>query len=632
MKLIDTLPIDNRIKDVFLQEYDDLYEIQYNAILNGLQAHHYIVNIPTSSGKSYISEILAMNNYFKTNKKIIYLSPIKALCWQQYKSQTKWCKLGLTRGISIGDFYVNPSKLQNVDILVMTYERFDSLIRKNINWLKDIGCVVIDEMHIIGKENRGENIEFIMSYLKLNDIKTISLTATIGNLDEISNWYEATTYQHDERMHNITYGVVKGGTIHKDNGESEKVGKNYLDIVMDRLNNDKQILIFVRTRNESEKLAKKISNMLNLQLDKEIVSENIQKRFKDVLNTGVLFHNGSLKKNERRYVEEAFSDKRCRILIATPTLAMGVNTPCDLCIVKDLIRFNSDETITVLDVQDVKQMLGRAGRYGSGEGYIVTTKNHNEIMNKYIREQVEDVKSQLFKSSKLKSFIMSIINLGYNTFDDICHFMSFTLMYYQYENKNMLNNKIKKELKWLVENEFLTYSDVYTLTMIGEKCLTSYISPESILSFTKYVETNDFKTLDILFDCVEIEKLNIHKKEMAYYYDYAKRHEIGLLNGKNVEIMNEYINGVKAEIICDKYKITISDFSTMLDEIKWMLYGLHEIYKIINSTEKLKYLEDLYYRLEYNVNSECVELVKQKGIGKKKAEKIVEKKGLDKWL
>ena len=52
------------------------------------------------------------------------------------------------------------------------------------------------------------------------------------------------------------------------------------------------------------------------------------------LLNGLGFHNGSLQLEDRRLVENAFKSLNIRVLITTSTLAMGVNLPAYMVIIK----------------------------------------------------------------------------------------------------------------------------------------------------------------------------------------------------------------------------------------------------------------------------------------------------------
>jgi ATP-dependent DNA helicase len=83
-----------------------------------------------------------------------------------------------------------------------------------------------------------------------------------------------------------------------------------------------------------------------------------------VLAGGVAFHNSNLDRDERLVLEEHFRerDARLRVMVATTTLAMGINTPAEAVVVVELNH--PGPTPTRYAVAEYKNMVGRAGRLG----------------------------------------------------------------------------------------------------------------------------------------------------------------------------------------------------------------------------------------------------------------------------
>ena len=58
------------------------------------------------------------------------------------------------------------NKLEKSNILVLTNEKMDSIIRHGAEWIENIGLVISDEIHLIGDESRGPTLEMILTQLK----------------------------------------------------------------------------------------------------------------------------------------------------------------------------------------------------------------------------------------------------------------------------------------------------------------------------------------------------------------------------------------------------------------------------------------------------------------------------------
>jgi helicase len=120
-----------------------------------------------------------------------------------------------------------------------------------------------------------------------------------------------------------------------------------------------------------------------------------------VLGRGVAFHNSDLDRDERLVLEEHFRDpdKDLKVIVATTTLAMGINTPAEAVIIVGLEH--PAPIPTPYAVAEFKNMVGRAGRLGysdKGVAYVIAPDGRTEhnVWQHYILGEPEDVRSRLF--------------------------------------------------------------------------------------------------------------------------------------------------------------------------------------------------------------------------------------------
>lgn len=74
-------------------------------------------------------------------------------------------------------------------------------------------------------------------------------------------------------------------------------------------------------------------------------------------------HHAGLLTSDRNIVEELFVSNKIQVLIATSTLAWGVNFPARLVIIKGTEFYDAKAKRYVdFPVTDILQMIGRAGR------------------------------------------------------------------------------------------------------------------------------------------------------------------------------------------------------------------------------------------------------------------------------
>jgi ATP-dependent DNA helicase HFM1/MER3 len=96
-----------------------------------------------------------------------------------------------------------------------------------------------------------------------------------------------------------------------------------------------------------------------------------------VISAGVAFHHAGLDLADRRAVEQGFLSGNIKIICCTSTLAVGVNLPCFLAIIKGTTGW-SDHGAQEYPVLEIMQMLGRAGRpqFDSNACAVILTREH----------------------------------------------------------------------------------------------------------------------------------------------------------------------------------------------------------------------------------------------------------------
>ena len=77
---------------------------------------------------------------------------------------------------------------------------------------------------------------------------------------------------------------------------------------------------------------------------------------------GVGFHHAGLTNRQRKAIERSFKNGDIKCIVATPTLAQGVNLPARRVVIRDFRRWSLAASASMpLSVMEVRQMLGRAG-------------------------------------------------------------------------------------------------------------------------------------------------------------------------------------------------------------------------------------------------------------------------------
>ncbi len=189
---LQTLPLPSFIKEHY-NKYPNLTPIQEKAVTAGLLSHKsLLICAPTASGKTFVATMAIANTL--NQGKSVYLVPLKALANEKYKEYKKLLENTEYKvTIATGDIDSDSAYLAKYNLLILTTEKLDSLLRHKTSWLSEVKTVIIDEIHLLNDTSRGPTVEIIITLLKiLLKPQLIGLSATIGNPQELADWMDAT--------------------------------------------------------------------------------------------------------------------------------------------------------------------------------------------------------------------------------------------------------------------------------------------------------------------------------------------------------------------------------------------------------------------------------------------------------
>ncbi len=206
--------IPNNIRDILSkQNLRKLRPSQIKSIKKGLfeNENNQLIVTPTGSGKTLVAELGMLDTILNKHKRVIYIVPLKALASEKFKEfKEKYSNL-LSVGISIGE--IQEEKYEyNFDLLLVTSEKLDSLIRHDVKLLDGVGLIIVDEIHLLNDEKRGPTLEILLSIFKTKypSIRIIGLSATIGNSNELQEWLEADLIEDDWRPVELQHCILEG--------------------------------------------------------------------------------------------------------------------------------------------------------------------------------------------------------------------------------------------------------------------------------------------------------------------------------------------------------------------------------------------------------------------------------------
>jgi helicase len=193
---------------------ESLRPSQYKAIQNGLfEKQNLLICTPTGSGKTFVAELAFLQSILVDKKKAIYIVPLKALASEKHlEFLEKYPDIQIAK--SIGDKDAADTYLAKYDLIITTSEKLDSLMRHGAPWIKDLGVVIVDEIHNLNDMSRGPTLEIVITLLRtLTNCQIIALSATIGNPQELADWLSANLIIDTWRPAKLHKGVHLNGEI-----------------------------------------------------------------------------------------------------------------------------------------------------------------------------------------------------------------------------------------------------------------------------------------------------------------------------------------------------------------------------------------------------------------------------------
>jgi replicative superfamily II helicase len=327
------------------------------------------------------------------------------------------------------------------DICLLTYEKFAVLVLTSPHILDAVGTVVVDEVQMMADRSRGTNLEFLLTLLRMRGQdgigpQLVALSAVIGETNGFERWLGARLLRRTERPVPLDEGVLRGDGSYRyvDSSGQEIILDNLMQrewrkdssqdwvipLVRKLVGEGKQVIVFRETRGETRGCALYLARELNLPPARAVIDalptgdpSDSSSALREALAGGVAFHNSNLDRDERLLVEEHFRKPgtSLRVIAATTTLAMGVNTPAEAVVIVGLEHPGPEP----YSVAEYKNMVGRAGRLGfsdRGVSYLlaVTPQEEHYTWNRYVRGVPEDIESRfLSRDTDPRSLIVRVL-------------------------------------------------------------------------------------------------------------------------------------------------------------------------------------------------------------------------------
>jgi replicative superfamily II helicase len=339
---------------------------------------------------------------------------------------------------------ITPLLRGQYDIALLTYEKFAAITLTYPHVIEQVGTIVVDEVQMIADESRGANLEFILTLLRMRrreglEPQLIALSAVIGDTNGLERWLGGRLLRRTERPVPLDEGVIcsNGCFRYLDGDTGQEVatdryiqplydeGKHrdwVIPVVRKLMREGKQVIVFRETTSETRYGAEYLAEALGLPAAADALADlpvgdpsQASRHLREVLARGVAFHNSHLRPDERRVIEEHFRrrDSSLRVIVATTTLAMGVNTPASAVVIVGLEHPGP----TSYSVAEYKNIVGRAGRLGyaeRGASYLIATSPHEEhqYWQHYVSAAPENLLSRFLDADPRTLIIRVLVAAG----------------------------------------------------------------------------------------------------------------------------------------------------------------------------------------------------------------------------
>jgi len=345
------------------------------------------------------------------------------------------------------------------------------------------------------------------------------------------------------------------------------------------------------------------------------------------------FHSSDLESAERAKVEDKFrNDPKFKVVVATSTLAAGLNMPARRVIILGVKR-GVDE----VESHEIIQMCGRSGRYGidpMGDAYILVPESQVNLYKQKLNKP-NRIESQLLEKSgenyKTLAFhlVSEIYFGGIETTDDVRKWFKRSLAYFQ--NKVFDDSVVDSTLELLRKCGAIGLDDdKWNARTIGKVSSMFYMSPFDVSdlyfnfkSLFNSGKENDDHIISLALGNIDSQRCNIvnkaEKDEMSLYANQARLKFTGkfLADGviKAGYCYYSLLNGTNSQALASFQRNLQFDFN----RLSQILMALDSMGGSWNRSGWLKTLEG---RIAYGVPVHLINLCRIDNIGKVRANKL----------
>ncbi|KAI8086190.1 Sec63 Brl domain-containing protein [Halteromyces radiatus] len=387
--------------------------------------HNALVGAPTGSGKTVAAE-LVMWWAFKQHpgSKVVYIAPMKALVKERVGDWNKRLTKAMNKKLVelTGDVTPDLKTIEAADIIITTPEKWDGISRswQSRSYVRQVSCVIIDEIHLLGGD-RGPILEVIVSRMNYigsqleRKIRIVGLSTALANAIDLADWLGIDkvglfNFRHSVRP--VPLEIYIDGFPGKHYCPRMATMNKPTYAAIKTHSPTQPVIVFVSSRRQTRLTAQDLIAYCGMEdnprqwlrmddMEMELLLDRVHdESLRMSLAFGIGLHHAGLTEDDRKIVEELYLGLKIQILIATSTLAWGVNLPAHLVVIKGTEYYNYKVGRYVdYPITDVLQMMGRAGRPqfdNTGIARVFVQDSKKNFLKKFLHEPFP-VESSLHK-------------------------------------------------------------------------------------------------------------------------------------------------------------------------------------------------------------------------------------------
>ena len=412
-----------------------------------------VISLPTSAGKTLIAEfriLQALDNYEAQVGWVAYTAPTRALVNQlTARLRRDFAPLGIRVERFSPALEIDSVEAEILDasedpfrVVVTTPEKLDLLLRGG--WVSDLGrplcLVIVDEAHNLGTSGRGLKLELLLATInrEAREASFLLMTPFIPNAEEIASWLDPANNQAVELglewlPNDRVVGLAKLEKI-KPRGNSRVLAETILTSARSLHTNQEVELASGKplglsysslkaptalatatahalsqrgttvtlvgqpqySWTQAERLAGEVDDEVQDELVESVGNLLADEYGQDyplarLLKKGVAVHHAGLSDDVRLMIEALAERGALRHIVATTTLAQGINFP-----ISNVVLGSYKYPYGVpMPTEDFWNIAGRAGRANHGQPGVVLLAAHDAEREADLREYLTSAALEL---------------------------------------------------------------------------------------------------------------------------------------------------------------------------------------------------------------------------------------------